>query len=74
MRLTPAQRKALQWFKAHEPVGAFPMDGPSLSFVRRLVRMGLVEEVGREPGRFGFTKFARTTAGRAALAENGGDG
>jgi len=69
--LTKAQRGALEWFARNEPVGSFPCDGsgPSLKFVRRLSKLGLVEEVGREAGMWGFTKFAMSDAGRAALAD-----
>lgn len=74
-RLTEAQRKALEWFKTNEPVSWFPCDGsgPSLRFVKRLTKLGLVEQVGKEFGNgfgaFGFTKYARTAAGRRALEE-----
>lgn len=68
MKLTPAQRKALQWISAREPVSAFTADGPSLRFVKKLIDLGLVESVGVEPGRWGFTKFATTDAGRSALS------
>lgn len=68
-KLTPAQRKALEWLIEHEPVSMFPFDGvaPRVRFVSKLVDMGLAESIGVEPGRFGFTKFAVSEAGRAAL-------
>lgn len=72
-KLTPQQHKALKWFRANEPVSAFPCDGsgPSLKFVRRLKKLGLVHEVGREAGGFlAFTKYAMTDAGRLAIEEN----
>lgn len=73
MRLTKQQKSALEWFADHEPASAFPCDGsgPSLRFVKRLVKIGLVEEVGVERGMWGFTKFARSGAGRRALQDGG---
>lgn len=71
-KLTKAQRKAMEWVREHEPVSLFPCDGsaPDIRFVtRRLVSLGYVHAVGRErkPGFFGFTTYALTDAGRAAL-------
>lgn len=72
-KLTKAQRKAMEWVLANEPVSTFPLDGiaPDMRFVtRRLVGLGYVEEVGKEGGRiFAFSKFALSSAGRAALNE-----
>lgn len=73
--LTKQQRFALEWFRENEPVSMFPCDGsgPSLRFVKRLEKLGFVEMVGKEFGAgfgaFGFTQYARTEAGRRALAE-----
>jgi hypothetical protein len=71
-RLTKAQRKAMEWVAANEPVGTFPLDGiaPDMRFVtKRLVRLGYVERVGTEAQRgfFAFSTFALTDAGREAL-------
>lgn len=72
-KLTPAQKRALTWIEANEPVSAFPCDGiaPDLRFVKRLEKMGFVESVGREPGMFGFIKFALTGHGRSLLHSSG---
>lgn len=69
VRLTKRQREALAWIRDHEPVSMFPFDGvaPSIRFVRKLRLLGLVEEVGKERGILGLTKFALTDAARAAL-------
>lgn len=68
-RLTPAMRKALQWFADHGPVGWIPMDGPTRVTRKRLEAAGLIEVTGREPGLFGVTKFQASDAGRAALRD-----
>lgn len=50
----------------------FPLDGsaPSLTFVKRLVGEMLVEKVGqRNMGRYGFTQYGLSPAGRAALED-----
>ena len=78
-KLTKAQRKALEWVRAHEPVGSFPCDGtaPDMRFVtRRLVSLGYVERVGTEAQRgfFAFSTYALTEAARLALAEDGREG
>lgn len=67
--LTSAQKRALTWIEANAPVSMFPCDGsgPSLRFVKKLEKIGLVEAVGQEAGRFGFAKFALTDHGRALL-------
>lgn len=76
-RLTEAQRRALEWFRENEPVSMFPCDGiaPNLRFVRRLVKLGLVERVGKEfgsgLGAFGSTVFAISDLGRRTLKEQG---
>ncbi len=69
MKLTKTQKNALEWFQRNEPVSAFPCDGtaPTLKFVKRLCNLGLVESVGKDTGRWAFTKFAMTEAGRQAL-------
>lgn len=80
MKLTKAQRKAMEWVRDHEPVGTFPLDGsaPSMTFVtKRLVKLGYVHRVGSEktsrPGIFAaFSTFALTDAGRAALTNREG--
>ena len=71
-KMTPARRKALEWIAANEPVSLFPTDGSGASLVmaKRLRMMGLVEDCGREPGRFGFAKYRITNAGRAALQQD----
>lgn len=68
-KLTPAQKRALAWIEANEPVSMFPCDGsaPSARFVGKLVDLGFVESVGREAGMFGFSKFALTDHGRSLL-------
>lgn len=73
MKLTKAQKNALEWFQRNEPVSAFPCDGtaPTLKFVKRLCDLGLVEIVGKDTGRLAFTKFAMTEAGRQALKGGG---
>lgn len=71
-KLTPARRRALLWIKENEPVSMFPLDGsaPSLTFVKRLVGEMLVEKVGqRNMGRYGFTQYGLSPAGRAALED-----
>lgn len=65
--LTKTQRKALQWFAVVVYASSFGPSDPSLAMVRKLVALGLVVEVGREPGVFGFTRYAITKAGREAL-------
>lgn len=77
-KLTKAQRKAMEWVRSNEPVSTFPCDGtaPDMRFVtKRLVALGYVERVGTETGRgfgaFGFSKFALTAEGRAALSQPG---
>lgn len=68
-KLTPAQKRALTWIEANEPVCTFPCNGtaPSTRFVGKLVDLGFVESCGQEAGRFGFTKFALTDHGRSLL-------
>ena len=68
-KLTPAQRKALQWIKAHEPVSMFPCDGtaPSMHFVKKLRQNGLVTDFGKEASKWGFTLFAVSDLGRKLL-------
>lgn len=68
MKLTPAQRKALKWFKENEPVRWFPCDntGLSLSFSRRLVKLGFVRQV-RPVGAVGMCEFSLTEQGIAAI-------
>jgi len=78
MKLTKAQRKAMEWVRANEPVGTFPLDGtaPDMRFVtKRLVKLGYVERAGKETqgGFFAYTTFALTDAGRAALNHTDGD-
>ena len=70
MKLTKAQRKALLWIKEREPVSRFPVDSPSLMFVKKLRGMGLLEHAGTEPGMFGFVKYQLSEAGRRALQES----
>jgi hypothetical protein len=73
MKLTKAQRRALEWFAARPSAHMFGAGDPSLLMVERLRQAGLVEAVGREAGHvFGFTKFAITPAGRSALQEGEG--
>jgi hypothetical protein len=68
--LTKAQRTALEWIQAREPIGQFPLSGgPKLGFVRKLKDAGLIEERGKEPGRlFAFVRYGLSQAGRDALA------
>lgn len=66
-KLTPAQKRALHWVRGHQPVSMFPVGGPSLSLIKRMDVMGLIERAGCDPGRFGFTRFQLSDAGRAAL-------
>lgn len=73
-KLTKAQRKAMEWVRANEPVSKFPCDGtaPNIRLVTKLlVTLGYVEKVGIEPGpgTLSFSKFALTDAGRAALSQ-----
>jgi hypothetical protein len=68
-RLTPAQRRALEWFLDHEPVGRFGGSGPSMAMVRRLEVLGLIERAGAEPGPWGFTLFRTTPPVRAMFVE-----
>ena len=67
--LTRAQRRDLEWFAARTSAHLFGAGGPSLTMVRRLRDAGLVEIVGKEPGVFGFAKFAISEAGRRALTQ-----
>lgn len=64
MKITPAQRKALEWIRDNEPVRWFPCDktGPSLSFAKRLVKIGLVRQV-RPVGPVGMCEFSLTEKG-----------
>jgi hypothetical protein len=74
VKLTKAQRRALEWFVArNEPAHLFGEGDPSLTIVKRLRDAGLLAHVGRTPGVFGFTKFDITPEGRAALAQEGGE-
>lgn len=69
-KLTKAERAALAWLKANEPVSAFPCSGPcTLSMAKRLGKVGLVEHAGFDPGRFGFVSMVVSAAGRVALQE-----
>lgn len=68
--LTTAQKRALEWFAANEPIGLFPFDGPSRQVRLNLERMGFIEIVDRRQGH--FIKFARTEAGRRALENRDG--
>jgi len=67
-KLTPAQRRTLQWISAHEPVGQFPVE-VNYTMVKKLTAMGLAETAGREnAGRlFGFTLYRVSAKGREAL-------
>lgn len=68
MKLTPAQRKALEWIRANEPVRWFPCDGegPSLSFAKKLVKMGLVRET-RPAGPIAMMEYSVSDTTRSAL-------
>jgi hypothetical protein len=76
LKLTKQQKWALTWFRDNGAVGSFLTDGsmPSLSFTKKLQRMGFVEIVGKEAGGgfFAFSKFDLSEAGRNALARDGG--
>lgn len=68
--MTPTARDALQWFAASGPIGWFDRSAPSSSMRRRLVSLGLVEEV--KEARRAFidpTRFQLSQAGRDALAK-----
>lgn len=69
MKITPAQRKALEWIEANQPVRWFPCDSaaPSLSFAKRLVKIGFVRQV-RPDAPVGMVEFSLTDVGRAAIA------
>ena len=71
MKLTKAQKNAIDGLQRNEPVSAFPCDGtaPTLKFVKRLCDLGLVEIVGKDTGRLAFAKFAMTEASSAAFKE-----
>jgi hypothetical protein len=69
-KLTKAQRKTLEWFAARDWASTFGRGGPQLHVIRKLETAGLVKRVGHDPGRFGFTRFAISDQGRAALAES----
>lgn len=74
VKLTKAQRKALEWLRDNGPVSLIPIGGPSFAMLRRCKVRGFVDDSGREPGHvFRLTVFALTDAGRRALAaaENG---
>lgn len=75
VRLTAAQRKALEWFAENSPTCLFGRGDPSLTIVRRLHDAGLLEIQGREAGRgiFGFSYYALSDAGRSALAAKDGE-
>lgn len=69
VRLTKAQRRALEWFvERGEPAHLFGAGDPSLTIVRKLRDRGLVAVMGQEPGKvFGFARFDITPTGRRAL-------
>lgn len=72
VKLTEAQRRHLMWIRDREPVSMFPVgEGPQMWFVRRLVKLGLVEAAGSEAGQWGFTRFVVSPTGRAALDREG---
>ncbi len=57
----------LRWIKAHEPVGQFGVDAPSMIIVHRLHAANLIEVTGREPEMWGFSLYSLTPAGRETL-------
>ena len=71
--MKPSQKwiEALQWIAEREPIGWFPIDGPSGVIRKRLRTYGLIEEAGREPGALPVTKFRVSAAGRALMKEHG---
>ena len=67
---TPSMLKGLRWIDDHQPVGAFPIEGPSSTVRKRLEAGGYIEQCGKEPGMFGFIKFQVTDKGRQLLRDN----
>jgi hypothetical protein len=70
VKLTKAQRRALEWF-SERPEGAqlFGRGDPSLTFVRQLCKAGLVDRI--PPPSPGFSRYVLSSAGRAALTKEG---
>lgn len=67
-KLTPKQRSALAFLGAHGPVGTIPVN-IGMNSIHALVSNGLATEAGKEPGAFGFVKYALTDAGLKALED-----
>lgn len=72
-KLTEAQHKALTWIADKEPVSQFPMDGPTMTMVRRLRDANLIESAGKDRGVFGFVRYVLSPAGRQILSDHRGE-
>jgi hypothetical protein len=67
---TKAQRKVLEWFASNGKACLFGPGDPSLSMVKKMCGLGLIEYAGREPGKlFAMTYFQISERGRAALSD-----
>ena len=65
--LTPAQRKALEWFREREKACLFGRGDPSMMMVKKLHAMGYLMTSGSEHRPIGMTYYALSCLGRVAL-------
>ncbi|RWI33447.1 MAG: hypothetical protein EOR13_18005 [Mesorhizobium sp.] len=63
MKITPARRRALEWYRDNDGAKFFPLT-VSRSVKRTLIENGLLREQKPE---FGFVRTFITAAGKAAL-------
>jgi len=65
--MRPARRKALEWFREHEPAAWFPADGPTMAMRKIMEKAGEIEMVPMAPDYAGMQKWRLTAAGKAAI-------
>lgn len=69
-KLTPAKKRALEWFAANGPTKLIPVDGgPSQVVMKRLRADGLLAL--RAAAAFGLGTWSITDAGLSVLKEHG---
>lgn len=74
LKVTRKVISTLEWFKEHQPVEAFdPKNGPSLTYVRKLVKAGLIQTsknlIPHPKLDVGVASFKLSKTGRKLLKE-----
>ncbi len=69
-RITSTQMKALRWIAVKQPIGWFPVEGPTLTVVRALAKRGLLNAINPVGG-VGLVKYELSDAGHTAISQSG---